>query len=123
MHVKMRINVDKLKKIHRTAWLAGGAWLIIGAIVFIGYPWYQAIKSFQDFSYNYKIKEIEFRPGHRGVPHLKVDSVWYFPRSNEELQLIHYIHVGDSMVKEKGSLKIKVYRDNGDGGLTVKEFD
>jgi hypothetical protein len=51
-----------------------GAWLIGGVLVFIAYPWYMADRAYNESSYNSKIEAIEFRPGHRGSPHIKLNS-------------------------------------------------
>ena len=112
-----------LKKSFKVAiWLIG-AWLIIGSIIFIGYPWYQAHRVYIGSNYNYKIQGIQFRPGHRGVSYIKLDTGWYLLRSNAELQIVPYIQVGDSVVKERGSTTIRDFRKNPEGDWEVKVFD
>lgn len=111
-----------LKDVFKVATWLIGAWLIIGSIIFIGYPWYQAHRAYIRSTYNYKIQGIQFRPGHRGVPYVKLDTGWYLLRSNAELQIVPYIQVGDSVVKEKGSATIRVFRKN-QGDWEVKVFD
>jgi hypothetical protein len=74
-------------------------------------------------AYSYRVQDIEFRPGHRGVPHFKMDTGWYLLRSSVELQIVPYVQVGDSIVKQGGSTAIKVIRRAEDGSLITKEFN
>jgi hypothetical protein len=111
-----------IKKIFRIALWIIGAWLIIGSIVFIGYPSYKAYNLFVDREYKSKVDSIEFRPGHRGSPHLKLNSGWYL-LTIDEMKIIRYLQAGDSIVKEKGSTAIRVFRKNENGQLKMKEFD
>jgi len=123
--VKMAMNkITKtlLKKITKVASWTIGVWLILGTIIFIGYPWYQVHQAYINSDFHYKIEAIEFRTGNRGVPHVKMDTGWYLFRTNNELRIIPYVQVGDSVVKEKESSIIKVYRKV-NGNFVVKEFD
>jgi len=95
---------------------------LVGSLIFIFIPWIKSHSSYVDSGFSYKIQEIEFRPGNHGVPFVKVDTGWYLLRHNEELQMVPYMHVGDSVVKLPGEDKIRVFRRTADG-LTVKEFD
>lgn len=99
------------------------AWIIVGTIVFIIYPTITTHRDYVNSSFNYKINEIEFRPGHRGTPYLKLDTGWYLLRSIEEMKMVPYIQAGDSVVKKKGSTTIKVFRKDSEGHLTMREFD
>lgn len=112
-----------VRRVFKIAISVIGAWVVIGTLVFIAYPWHLAHRAYVNSHYNYPIRQIEYRDGHRGVPYLRVDTGWYLLRSNTELELIPYIKVGDSIVKEQGSTKVKVYRRAADGHVIVKEFE
>jgi hypothetical protein len=107
------------KKLFRIVPLILGAWLVIGTIIFIAYPAWLADKDFIDLKYRSVIHQIEYRPGHRGAPHIKFDSAWYL-LTIDEMYIVPYIQVGDSIVKEKGVREVKVYRRGIDGRFTLK---
>ena len=96
--------------------------LIVLSLVYIFIPWIAAQSNYIKSGFNYKVEGIEFRDGHRGVPHIKVDTGWYLLRSNQELQMVPYIREGDSVVKRPGENLIRVFRKTTDG-VIVKEFD
>lgn len=97
--------------------------LTLGSVIFLGYPWYKAHNSFVATSYRFKIEAIDYRPGHRGVPYIKMDTGWYLFRGNSELYLIPVIQVGDSLVKEKGKERVKLFRKDGHGKWNLEEVD
>ncbi len=111
-----------LAKIFRFGYWIVGIWLIIGTCIFIIYPAFIADDAFVDLEYRSRVYEIEYRPGHRGHPHVKFNFGWYL-LTIDEMEIVPYMQVGDSIVKEKGSRKIKVYRKDKNGTYFLKEFD
>lgn len=118
----MQIKFKKLKRIYKILLILMCAWLVIGFVIFIEYPAYLADRIYLRSSYNYTIEEIKFEEGHRGFPYIKVDSNWYLLKV-DEMKIVPYILVGDSIVKESGDRTIKVFRKDGNGRLILKEFD
>lgn len=111
-----------INRVFRIASWIVGAWLILGTIIFIIYPAWRADNAFIDLEYRSKIYDIEYRTGHRGHPHLKLNSGWYL-LTIDEMQIAPYIHKGDSIIKEKGSRTIKIFSNDENGNLISKEFD
>jgi hypothetical protein len=103
--------------------IALGAVLIIGSSVFFFYPAYQSHVAFVNSQYGFKVEAIEFRPGHHGVPHIKVDTGWYLLRTTEELNIVPYLKVSDSLVKVKGTAGLIIYRRDKTGRLTPETYD
>jgi|SRR5579859_7374449 len=122
INLSMIIRKELLGKIYRAGVWIMGAWLLIAAGIFFIYPAFRAYKMFVDIEYSTRVDSIEFRPAHHGHPHLKINSGWYL-LTIDEMKVIPYLQVGDSIVKEKGATAIKVFRKDGNGKLIVKEFD
>lgn len=118
----MKVVRKRFKKVYKVVFYILVGWLFIGSFVFIFYPWFLADKLFLNSSYNVKIKAIEFREGHRGFPHIKLDTGWYL-LNVDEIKIIPYAQTGDSIVKKSGSSVIKVYRKDLNGKLVIKEFE
>lgn len=124
LHTKKISMVTKnlIGKIYRVGIWIMGVWLLIAAGTFFIYPAFRAYNLFVDREYRSKVDSIEFRPAHHGHPHVKINSGWYL-LTIDEMKIIPYLHAGDSIVKEKGSTAIKVFRRNESGKLILKEFD
>lgn len=110
------------KKLIKIAILIGASWLILVTLIFIVYPWIKADVLYLNSKYSAKVYKIEYRPGHRGYPYLKLGNEWRLIYT-EELKIIPYLQEGDSIVKEIGSKKIVVYRNDGNQGQIRSEFD
>lgn len=110
------------KKLVKVAIWIGASWLILVTSIFIVYPWIKADGLYLNSRYSGKISKIEYRPGHRGSPYLKIGNEWHLINA-EELKIIPYLQEGDSVVKEIGSRKIVVYRSDGNRGQIRSEFD
>jgi len=107
------------KKISRLTLGAVFTTLFLGFLIFILYPWGVAIFDFRRTQYNFVVDEIQYRPGHRGIPHFRHGSEWYFLRSSNEYELIPVVQVGDSLVKAPGSSVVKVYRKEMNNGYVL----
>lgn len=53
------------------------------------------------------IQAIEYREGHRGVPHVLIDNAWHL-LTIDELKIEKFIKVSDSIVKNRGT-QIEVF--------------
>lgn len=69
---------------------------------------------FKESEFHGIINDIKLREGSRGLPHILIDNQWIFIGLNVQ-KIQHHIIVGDSIVKEPGSMIIKVYRKNSNG--------
>ena len=75
---------------------------------------------FIEESYRGIITEIKYIEGRRGLPDVKIgNELHYF---GYEEKIIHYIQIGDSIVKESGTEAIKIYRKNLKGKWDEKIF-
>lgn len=81
----------------------------------------QGRKEFISRHYNGIILEIRKIEGRRDLPDIRINNEWLMINMLES-KITHYIQVGDSIVKEPGSEKIKVYRKDENNKWYVKEF-
>jgi len=117
----MLVEKSLSQKVFKKLYLVVAIWIIL-AVIFIGvFPSIRATNSFREIEYRSRIDSIKFQSGHRGHPHVKLSGRWRLLEM-EEMKIVNYIKVKDSLVKEKGTFAIKVFRN--EAGVTlVKEFD
>lgn len=96
-------------------------WMFLGSVIFIFYPGYLASEAFDNLEYKSKVYDIEYRPAHRGHPYVKFDEGWRL-LTIEEMKIVPYVQIGDSIVKERGSRDVKVIRNEKDGNVNVVVF-
>jgi predicted PurR-regulated permease PerM len=60
------------------------------------------------------ISEIRYLYGNRGIADIKINDQW-IPLGVEDSRIQGYIQLGDSIVKESGTVVIYVYRKNSKG--------
>lgn len=118
----MRSDKRNVFKAYRLVLLFLTVTLVVVFFTTMGYPWYIAEKNFLDSRYSYRIDEIRFEEGHRGVPSIRIDSVWHLLKASE-LKVVPYIKVGDSLVKHSGTKEIIVFRRDNANKLVVRTFD
>ncbi len=97
------------KKILRLLFILGGCWLIVGVVMYGLFPSIVGRNSFIESEFQSVIDSIEYRPQHRGAPSIKLRSGWHLIRI-EEMKIVNFIQVKDSIAKERGSEVIRVYR-------------
>ena len=103
------------------------ALLIIGIITFVIFITYniyldkKAIKKFTEIEYSGVIMKIRLNDGMRGIPDINLNGKWHI-MDLDESKIIHYIKIGDSIVKKSGNVEIKVYRKDSLGTWQVKVF-
>lgn len=97
-------------------------WLILGSLIFGVWPTLVGYRKFKNSEYHSRIDSIEFREGHHGAPHVKLETGWYLLGA-EELKITGDLRVNDSIVKIRGSMTISVYRKEADGSLTHIDFE
>ncbi len=98
-------------------------WLVILTISTI-YVYYNRSGGYQEFinlKFNGIVKEIIYYKGNRGMPDFKVSTEWYYLGLDGE-EVTKNFKVGDSIIKEKGSTTIKLYRKNKKGEWNVKIY-
>ncbi len=109
------------KNVLKFGYMIIAVWLILGAFIFGVWPTIVGYREFKNTEYHSRIDSIEFREGHHGAPHLKLETGWYLLGA-EELKIINDLRVNDSLVKIKGSMTISIYRKQADGTLTRIDF-
>jgi hypothetical protein len=89
--------------------------------IYIGYLFVHGHLQFRDRAYIGIISNIRKLEFNRGLPDIKIQDEW-IPLSIEDAKIKDYIQIGDSIVKESGSINIFVYRKDDNGKWIQKCF-
>ena len=93
--------------------------VLISSIIYVYFNIIKSKNSFLAYAFNGKITEII--EGGRGFPNFKINNKWYYIGITGS-HVTNHIQVGDSLIKEKGSTTIKLYRQNKKGEWNVKIY-
>lgn len=83
--------------------------LTIASITFYNYYSFKNKRQYQGI-----ITEITFPENRKGLPMVKIDTTTYYLYKPEK-KVFSSLQIGDSIVKETGSLTIKLYHKENDG--------
>ena len=95
-----------------TKWKIGFFLVLVGSLVWLtNFLNGASDRMYDDFlgkEYNGVIQEIRYIQSHRGFPDILIDGKWIFLSSTEQI-LFDEIKIGDSIVKNSGSNKIRLF--------------